>query len=294
MRRVCEFGFGSAGISPTVFVMSHLDRSAATRQKPAGKKPALPLLSPTPKLCYLEGMHPYSRRRFLVTASAALASARISSAAQQEPTPKLLDHILIGSPDLEKGIAFIEERTGVRAAFGGVHPGAGTQNALLSLGKNRYLEIIAPDPKQPATLDVRDLRKLEEPVLVGWAAHPGDVEAFAQRLKTEGVEVIGPKPGSRKRPDGHVLNWKTLALKDDAGGLFPFFIEWGAGTTHPSVDAPPGCSLELFEAIARSPDLVKLQGRAAQLNLDLKISPGRTPHLHATVAGPKGRLDITF
>jgi Glyoxalase-like domain len=238
-------------------------------------------------------MHPLSRRKFLVTASAAFAAARISSA-KQETAPKLLDHILVGSPDLEKGIAFIEERTGVRAAFGGVHPGAGTQNALLSLGRNRYLEIIAPDPQQPASADMRNLRKLEEPALVGWAQHPGDIEAFAQRLKGEGVEVIGPKPGSRRRPDGRVLNWKTLALKDDAGGLFPFFIEWGAGTIHPSVDAPEGCSLELFEAITKEQDLLPLRRRAGQLNLDLKFSAGHTAHLHAIVAGPKGRLDITF
>jgi hypothetical protein len=239
-------------------------------------------------------MKQVSRRQFLFTASAALAAARISRSAPQETAPKLLDHILVGSPDLDAGIKFIEERTGVRAAFGGVHPGAGTQNALLSLGKNRYLEIIAPDPKQSPTLDVRDLRKLEEPVLVGWAQHPGDIEAFAQRLKGEGVEVVGPKPGSRKRPDGRILNWKTLGLADDAGGLFPFFIEWGTGTIHPSVDAPQGCSLELFEAIAPEQNLTQLQHRADQLHLDLKITPGGTAHLHAIVTGPKGRLDITF
>ena len=206
----------------------------------------------------------------------------------------MLDHILIGSPDLDKGIAFIEQRTGVRAAFGGVHPGAGTRNALLSLGKNRYLEIIAPDPKQPATEDKRNLRSLDEPVIVGWAQHPGDIEAFAKRLKSEGVETIGPAPGSRKRPDGRVLNWKTLALKDDANGLFPFFIEWGDGSIHPSVDAPQGCTLELFEAFARDKDLLQTRHRAGQLNLDLKISPGHGVYLHAIIAGPKGRLDITF
>ncbi len=237
----------------------------------------------------------FSRRRFLLAASATLAATRISrSAAQQETTPKLLDHILIGSPDLDQGIAFIENVTGVRAAFGGVHPGAGTQNALLSLGKNRYLEIIAPDPKQPNTEDKRNLRKLEDPVIVGWAQHPGDIDSFAQHLEGEGVQVIGPEPGSRKRPDGRVLHWKTLALKDDAGGLFPFFIEWAAGSMHPSIDAPRGCTLELFEAIAPETTLVGLSHRASQLNLDLKFSPGRTPHLHAIVAGPKGRLDITF
>jgi catechol 2,3-dioxygenase-like lactoylglutathione lyase family enzyme len=239
-------------------------------------------------------MQSFSRRRFLLTASAALAASRISRAALQENTPKLLDHILVGSPDLEKGIAFVEERTGVRAAFGGVHPGAGTQNALLSLGKNRYLEIIAPDPKQPNTEDKRNLRSLDEPVIVGWAAHPGEIEAFAHRLKSEGVQVVGPQPGSRKRPDGRVLNWKTLALEDDAGGLFPFFIEWGAGSIHPSVDSPQGCTLQLFEAVAPKSKLVEVGRRASQLNLDLNITPGRTPHLHAIIAGPKGRLDITF
>jgi len=235
-----------------------------------------------------------SRRRFLVAAGAALAAPRITLSARQEIVPELLDHILIGSPDLDAGIKFIEERTGVHAAFGGVHPGAGTRNALLSLGTNRYLEIIAPDPNQPATEDKRNLRKLEEPVIVGLAQHPGDIEAFAQRLKGEGVEVVGPKPGSRRRPDGRVLHWKTLALKDDADGLFPFFIEWGSGSMHPSVDAPQGCTLEFFEAIAQEKKLSQVRLRADQLNLDLKISHGHGPNLHAIIAGPKGRLNIYF
>lgn len=244
-------------------------------------------------MCYLTGVHSISRRDFLAAASAALIAPRISPA-QEERTPTLLDHILLGAPDLDAGIAFVEERTGVRAALGGVHPGAGTRNALLSLGRNRYLEIIAPDPAQPATADVRDLRKLEEPVIVGWAQHPGDIEAFAQRLTSEGVATDGPKPGSRKRPDGRVLNWKTLALKDDAGGLFPFFIEWGPTALHPSVDSPQGCSLELFEAVARERDLLQLRRRADLLNLDLRITSGRSPYLHSIIVGPKGRLDITF
>lgn len=237
--------------------------------------------------------HPLSRRQFLLTASAALAAVGISNA-KEERTPTLLDHILLGSPDLDDGIAFVEQRTGVTAAFGGVHPGAGTQNALLSLGRNRYLEIIAPDPNQPVTDDVRDLRALEKPVLVGWAAHPGDIESYATLLAGKGIAAVGPKPGSRKRPDGRVLNWKTLTLKDDASGLLPFFIEWGAGSIHPSVDAPQGCSLELFEALAKEGAFIGLQTRADQLHLNLPITKGRATYLHAIVAGPKGRLDITF
>ena len=231
-----------------------------------------------------------SRRFFLAAAGAALAAPRMTWAADKAPT--LLDHILLGCNDLDKGIAFVEESTGVRAAFGGVHPGAGTRNALLSLGENRYLEIIAPDPKQPASADSRDLRKLEDPILVGWAAHPGDIEAFAARLKQEGIAATGPNPGSRKRPDGRVLHWKTLGLNDDAAGLLPFFIEWSGDSLHPSVDSPQGCGLLTFEAFTPKPD--ELWRKAAELRLDLPISAARGASLHAVIAGPKGQLDVTF
>jgi Glyoxalase-like domain len=231
-----------------------------------------------------------SRRSFLAAASAALAAPRISWSAQ-ERTPTLLDHILLGSASLDAGIAFVEQRTGVRAAFGGVHPGAGTRNALLSLGRSRYLEIIAPDPQQPASADARDLGSLEQPVLVGWAAHPGDLQEFAARLREKGIAATGPNPGRRKRPDGRALYWKTLALKDDAGGLLPFFIEWGANSLHPSADAPQGCRLTVFEAATPFPGVLLKQ--IDQLQIDLPVTQAKTPHLHAVITGPKGQLDVT-
>src|SRR5216684_3925538 len=144
-------------------------------------------------------MQNLSRRAFLaVTAGAAIAPS-VSWAA--EDVPSLLDHILLGCSDLDRGIAFVEERTGVRAAFGGVHPGRGTQNALLSLGMRRYLEIIAPDPKQASVQQFSVITTPKEPRLIGWAAHPDNLEIFAALLRDEGIEFEGPRPGSRKRPD---------------------------------------------------------------------------------------------
>jgi catechol 2,3-dioxygenase-like lactoylglutathione lyase family enzyme len=231
--------------------------------------------------------HEIPRRVFLALSGGALVAPRLAFAADE--LPSMLDHILLGCNDLERGIAFVEEHTGVRAAFGGVHPGRGTQNALLSLGTRRYLEIIAPDPKQAGVEQYSAITKLKEPRLIGWAAHRDDLDQFAAQLRQEGVDFEGPQPGSRQRPDGKVLHWKALRLKDDHGGLLPFFIEWSKDSVHPSADAPKGCALERFEAI--TPKSEDLQSAARRAHIDLQVSTGSQPGLQATISGPRGKLE---
>ncbi len=234
-----------------------------------------------------------SRRLFLALAGG-VALALPPLALGEEPVPPLLDHILLGCNDLQRGIDFAEQHLGVRAEFGGVHPGRGTQNALLSLGERRYLEIIAPDPQQPGAAlakEARDLRKLTKPRLVGWAAHPGDIHALAAKLAAAGIAAEGPTPGSRQRPDGRILRWQTLTLKDNASGLLPFFIQWTADSVHPSVDAPLGCRLLRFEA--RSPDPKKLAKETMLLGLDVAIAQGQKAQLMARIAGPMGHVELT-
>jgi hypothetical protein len=232
----------------------------------------------------------FSRRCFLTLATGALVTPRQLFAAIEVPT--LLDHMLLGSPDLQAGIEFVEKHTGVRAAFGGVHPGRGTQNALLSLGERRYLEIIAPDPAQPGVKNpiASGLHSLTEPRLIGWAAHPGSLSVFAETLRAAGIQFEGPTPGSRKRPDGRLLEWQTLNLADTASGLLPFFIEWSQDSVHPSVDAPKGCALLNFAAEAPEPE--RLSATLQTLTLDLPVKNGEKARLHAVISGPKGNLDL--
>ena len=231
-------------------------------------------------------MENISRRAFLSFTSGALLAPGTWASPKIPEVPTLLDHILLGASSLERGIAFVEEHTGVRAAFGGVHPGRGTQNALLSLGERRYLEIIAPDPQQSSVEQYSLITKLEEPRLIGWAAHRDDLEKFAEQLRKEGIEFAGPQAGSRERPDGKVLRWTALRLKDDHGGLLPFFIEWSKDSVHPSVDAPKGCALTRFEATTpRREDFARAVSR---LELDLGVQELGHPSLRASLSSPKG------
>jgi hypothetical protein len=229
-----------------------------------------------------------SRRLLLAGGAAALMMSRISWAGN--PFPDSLDHVLLGCNDLQRGIDFVEQQTGVRAVFGGVHPGRGTQNALLSLGRLHYLEIIAPDPNQPEVKQFAMIKDFRTPRLVTWAAHPGDLHAIAKKLKAKGIAFEGPRDGSRARPDGRMLKWKSLSV-DDRGGLVPFFIQWSPDSPHPSSDAPAGCRLERFYATDPKPD--ELQGIYRSIGIEIKVERGDKAQLHAVIVGPKGKLEVS-
>ena len=205
----------------------------------------------------------------------------------------MLDHLLLGCSDLDQGISFVEKHTGVRPAMGGVHPGRGTRNALLSLGRQRYFEVIAPDPKQQEVTwggVLSALKQLSAPQLVGWIVHTSNIEEIVERLRQNEVAFHGPIAGSRTRPDGRLLHWQTLHLDSDRSGLLPFFIEWGADSVHPSVDAPAGCRLESFAAV--SPDGGTLSAEFQKLGIDVPVEQGNTAHLRGRIVGPDGELRL--
>jgi hypothetical protein len=234
-----------------------------------------------------------SRRDLLKRGATASLGAVMSiySSSELNTVPSVLDHIIVGIDDLDRGIGWMEEHTGVRAVFGGVHPGRGTRNALLSLGPRKYLEIMAPDPQQPSQSWYKEVRTLREPRLVGWAAHTEDIAALARRALAAGFAVEGPIDGSRTRPDGKTLRWKSLRLKDDRGGLLPFFIEWSSESVHPSRDAPAGCTLARF--LLQSPASQELAKACQDLGVDVGAERGEKPLLRARIATPKGDVELT-
>jgi hypothetical protein len=147
-----------------------------------------------------------------------------------------VDHVVVGSADLDVGINWVKERLGTAPVFGGAHDGFGTRNALLGLGE-QYLEVLAVDPDQPtASSPVRDqVEQLETPVLLTIAVAKSDLEH--------------PVSMSRVRPDGVRLEWE---LEFTSTPLF--FIDW-KDCPRPS-GLPDGGRLSSLIVTTPEPDLL--------------------------------------
>jgi hypothetical protein len=203
-----------------------------------------------------------------------------------------VDHLVYATPELQVGIDRIESALGVRATPGGRHLGRGTRNALLALGPGTYLEIIGPDPEQPTPAQPRPfgIDDLKEPRLVTWAAKGKELEHLASEAGRGGVKLGEVISGSRQRADGVVLFWRyTDPRTVVAGGIVPFFIDWGK-TPHPASAATQGALL--IGLRGEHPDAQHVQKTLNRLGLDLRVQPGPRAALIATVSAPRGRVEL--
>ena len=180
----------------------------------------------------------------------------------------LIDHLVYKAADLAGAVAEVEELLGVRARAGGQHIGLGTHNALLALGPHTYLEIIAPDPGQPAPSAPRPLSLdgVRRSGLVGWAIACHDIHAAVAKARRRGYDPGEVASMQRATPTGAVLRWR-LTLGAVAGGLLPFLISWG-DTEHPD----PASLAPLLDA----------------LGADAELRPAAAPALIARLSGPNG------
>ncbi|HJU65606.1 MAG TPA: VOC family protein [Gemmatimonadaceae bacterium] len=225
-----------------------------------------------------------------VVAGIALCGAVLhAQGAQASP---MIDHIVYAAPDLDQAVARVERLLGVRATAGGSHPGLGTRNALISLGPRVYLEIIAPDPAQPAPPQPRvfGIDSLAEPRLVRWVAAGTDLATIVRHARTVGVDLGDVSAGSRRRPDGVQLTWQLtdpgVVLGD---GLVPFFIDW-ANTPHPAASAAKGATL--VELRVEHPEPERINGIYRTLGLPITVRRGAAARLVAVIDGPRGRIEL--
>ena len=215
----------------------------------------------------------------------------------------MVDHLVYGALELASAVTRLEALLGVTAAAGGRHEGRGTHNALLALGDDVYLEVIAPDPAQPAPAGPRPfgLDDLTQPRLVTFAVHPASgspdrqregavqrLEQWRRRAQERGYDPGPVLTGGRRRPDGTELSWHLCQHgRLPFGGTVPFLIDWGR-TQSPARTAPAGCRLLELEVGHPQPAAVRAALRALEVTVPVRSSPA--PLLQAALATPRGRV----
>jgi hypothetical protein len=144
--------------------------------------------------------------------------------------PTVIDHILLPVGHLEDAARHLDERYGLQANPGGRHATGGTANYIVPLGL-QYLELIAvvePAEVRDSHLGARVMEAVRQgKTFVAWALRTTDLDALRARLLAEGWELPPIAEGSRRRPDGQVLSWRTQDVERGAGPTaIPFVIEW--------------------------------------------------------------------
>ena len=160
-----------------------------------------------------------------------------------------LDHLVVAARDLDEGARWMEKLLGAAPVAGGKHALMGTHNRLLSLGRRRYLEIIAIDPDAPPparprwfSLDDPAMRArlANGPALIHWVERTDDLDA-ALRDYSGDIEILSLGRGPYR--------WRIGVPRDGAipgGGALPTLIQWES--EHPADALPPsGCELARFE-----------------------------------------------
>ncbi len=204
----------------------------------------------------------------------------------------VVDHLVYATPDLALGVDELEQLLGIRATPGGQHPELGTRNALIALGPDSYIEIVAPDPGQPAPSTPRwfGIDELSHSKLITWAAKGTDLKELRADAVRKGIPLGAVARGGRRRPDGVQLSWQlTDPRASVADGIVPFFIDWGT-SPHPAESAAKGATLVSLRA--EHPDALNVQRTLQQLDLPITVGPGTSAALVATIDCRRGRVEV--
>jgi hypothetical protein len=209
----------------------------------------------------------------------------------------MIDHLVFASNDLSAASGVIADMLGVAPTPGGSHVGKGTANELLSLGGSTYLEVIGPDPSQPAPDGPRafGVDDIDEPALVAWCVRPArPLTEIVSAARSAGIELGDVASMSRRRPDGVLLQWQLTfpQLGGRFGGALPFMIDW-ADSAHPTDTLPPAVDLVRLEVLHPQPELLRTALDIIGIEAGVEVLAGERVALRALIATPRGEVTLT-
>jgi Glyoxalase-like domain len=202
-----------------------------------------------------------------------------------------IDHVVLGVQDLDAAGHRLEETFGLASIAGGRHAAWGTGNRIVPLGEN-YVELLGVVDENDA--EASPVGRAVRGLVAGgdrwlcWCVATDDLDGTAARL---GLDL---DEGSRLRPDGTTLRWRSagfpFALSNPA---LPFFITWEVPPDlHPRAAAadhrvtPEGIS---WVEVGEDPRLTQWLGEA---ELPVKLSEDGRGLVAVGVATTQGEIEL--
>ncbi len=203
-----------------------------------------------------------------------------------------LSQVIFGVQSLEAATARFQA-LGFDVLAGGIHPGLGTANRVIPLGRS-YLELLGVVDRRLAEASPYGRSLLAAITsgdrLVRWSLRTNTIGAVSSRL---GLAV---EARQRERPDGRLLTWRAagleLALADPT---MPFFMQWDDPDDYPGVlPATHANGARRVAALTIVPtDAEQLARWTEGADAPLRLREGSTPRLlNVEIDTAKGLLVI--
>jgi hypothetical protein len=184
-----------------------------------------------------------------------------------------LGQVILGVRDLDAASRRMEG-LGFTVLDGGVHPGLGTANRLIPLGR-QYLELLGVVDRALAEAQWYGqallARIADGDRLVRWSLRTDQIEKIA------GTLGLVPERRRRIRPDGRPLTWRAAGLREAAAESWPpFFMQWDDPADFPG--ALPARHANGAQGVAwlevATPDPARLERLRAGGDAPIRLAPG--------------------
>jgi len=154
-----------------------------------------------------------------------------------------LDHVsYVASHDqISDVVQRIGSQIGTAFVDGGIHPQFGTRNFTAPLLNGQYIEVVCaldhPAAENTPFGQAVTKKAGEGGGWLTWVFSTDDIDPIEKAIGRPAIE------GHRRLPDGTVLKWKQVGVKELLSeSNLPFFIEWEDGL-HPSEVGSPRASI---------------------------------------------------
>lgn len=204
-----------------------------------------------------------------------------------------IDHLVYCVPNIEQAIEDLGTRMSVKAIIGGKHLTQGTKNALINLGNECYLEILAIDEYNTKFKSSRwmGIDILSDSKITRWALKSNDIQKDAIHLNQYNPSMGNITNGSRLISDGNTLSWQiAMPLPGPEVELVPFITDWSKSESHPTDNLSHEC--KLLELILTHPSPNNTQELFNKMGIEITINKSKSTSIKAKIQTPNGIIEL--